>query len=339
MRRISKYLIILLLLASCNKPKINILGDFSDCRELTKPLVIDGIFEDMPYGFVVADSTIAAISSQMGENQLFCVNIPSGERTSTLKIGRGPGEAFHANSIQIQEDTISVAVDPEETFRYLLQECKSGNSAMPIISLKHSGIVAGNEIIAQGHNHDDKGNSTLYSSVIIKDTVIRYWGDFPYGDKMKYPLEDESKQTAYQGHLFASPDGSKAVVPLLYTVGFDVIDIRSHSVKHHIWITPQVTIRHIEELNVNLVRRAPAYETGFDDASATNQAIYLLYKKGNLSYVLKYDWKGKPETEYKIGPVDLEKIYVAPDGSKLYALANDEKKCNLYIFDIGKLKI
>ena len=149
---------------------------------------------------------------------------------------------------------------------------------------------------------------------------------------MEYPAFDESKQTAYQGHLVISPDCTKAVFVFYYAIGFDVLDLGAHTVRHFFWKHPQVNIQYIDMLSVNLVKGTDGWQRGFCDAGVTDKHIYLLYKNTDASFVLVYDWDGEPVKAYSFEE-EVIKIFVEPTGTKLYTLSIDENyECDLNIY-------
>lgn len=172
----------------------------------------------------------------------------------------------------------------------------------------------------------------MYASIPRNDSTVVYWGTFPEEDKMEYPAFDESKQTAYQGNLFISPDCTKAAFVFYYAIGFDVLDLSGHTVRHFIWKYPQVKIQYVDMLSVNLVKGADGWKRGFCDASVTDEHIYLLYNDAGTSYVLVYDWDGEPVKAYSFEE-EVIKIFVEPTGTKLYTLSADEdSNCDLNIY-------
>lgn len=114
----------------------------------------------------------------------------------------------------------------------------------------------------------------MYASIPRNDSTVVYWGTFPEEDKMEYPAFDESKQTAYQGNLFISPDCTKAAFVFYYAIGFDVLDLSGHTVRHFIWKYPQVKIQYVDMLSVNLVKGADGWQRGFA-TPASRMSIFI----------------------------------------------------------------
>ena len=216
------------------------------------------------------------------------------------------------------------------TLQYRI-DCIPETSLKPFNVIEHPGVLGRGEMTAFLHNYDDPENSTMYASIPRNDSTVVYWGTFPEEDKMEYPAFDESKQTAYQGNLFISPDCTKAAFVFYYAIGFDVLDLSGHTVRHFIWKYPQVKIQYVDMLSVNLVKGADGWQRGFCDASVTDEHIYLLYNDADTSYVLVYDWDGEPVKAYSFEE-EVIKMFVEPTGTKLYTLTSDEdSNCDLNI--------
>ena len=316
---------------ACEGEKVDLLKSFDDAKKLSPDMTVEDIIDCEPFGFAVRDSIAFFYSSMMGEDQLLAVNMNDNKRYTALKIGRGPGEAIHVNSIALSGDTLNVEAEPEKTLQYRI-DCISETSLKPFNVIEHPGVLSRGEMTAFLHNYDDPENSTMYASIPRCDSTTVFWGEFPEGDKMVYPAYDESKQTAYQGHLLISPDCTKAAFVFYYAIGFDVLDLGEQTVRHFIWKLPQVKIQYIDMLSVNLVKGTDGWQRGFCDASVTDEHIYLLYKNTDASFVLVYDWNGEPVKAYSFVE-DVIKIFVEPAETKLYTLSIDENsECDLNIY-------
>lgn len=239
-------------------------------------MTVEGIIDSEPFGFAVRDSIAFFYSSMMGEDQLLAVNMNDNKRYTALKIGRGPGEAIHVNSIALSGDTLNVEAEPEMTLQYRIDRIPE-TLLKPFNVIEHPGVLGRGEMTAFLHNYDDPENSTMYASIPRNDSTVVFWGKFPEGDKMEYPAFDESKQTAYQGHLVISPDCTKAVFVFYYAIGFDVLDLGEHTVRHFFWKHPQVNIQYIDMLSVNLVKGTDGWQRGFAmPASQINISIFCI---------------------------------------------------------------
>lgn len=316
---------------ACAREEVDLLKSFEDAKKLSPDMTVEGIIDSEPFGFAVRDSIAFFYSSMMGEDQLLAVNMNDNKRYTALKIGRGPGEAIHVNSIALSGDTLNVEAEPEMTLQYRIDRIPE-TLLKPFNVIEHPGVLGRGEMTAFLHNYDDPENSTMYASIPRNDSTVVFWGKFPEGDKMEYPAFDESKQTAYQGHLVISPDCTKAVFVFYYAIGFDVLDLGEHTVRHFFWKHPQVNIQYIDMLSVNLVKGTDGWQRGFCDAGVTDKHIYLLYKNTDASFVLVYDWDGEPVKAYSFEE-EVIKIFVEPTGTKLYTLSIDENyECDLNIY-------
>lgn len=330
-KRVCLFCLLPILPLSCAEGEVDLLKPFGDVKRLSPNKTVDDILDCEPFGFAVRDSFVFFYSSMMGEDQLLAVNMNGDERYAALKDGRGPGEAIHVNSIALSGDTLNVEAEPERTLQYRI-DCIPETSLKPFNVIEHPGVLGRGEMTAFLHNYDDPENSTMYASIPRNDSTVVYWGTFPEEDKMEYPAFDESKQTAYQGNLFISPDCTKAAFVFYYAIGFDVLDLSGHTVRHFIWKYPQVKIQYVDMLSVNLVKGADGWQRGFCDASVTDEHIYLLYNDAGTSYVLVYDWDGEPVKAYSFEE-EVIKIFVEPTGTKLYTLSADEdSNCDLNIY-------
>ena len=323
--------VVLFLALSCTEGEVDLLKPFGDVGRLSPDKTVDGIIDCEPFGFAVRDSLAFFYSSMMGENQLLAVNMNDNKRYTALKIGRGPGEAIHVNSIALSGDTLNVEAEPEMTLQYRIDRIHE-TSLKPFDVIEHPGVLGRGEMTAFLHNYDDPENSTMYASIPRNDSTVVFWGAFPEGDKIEYPAFDESKQTAYQGNLFISPDCTKAAFVFYYAIGFDILDLTEHTVRHFIWKYPQVNIQYIDMLSVNLVKGTDGWQRGFYDAGVTDEHIYLLYKDAGTSFVLVYDWNGKPVKAYSLVE-DVLKIFVESTETRLYTLSIEENsECDLNIY-------
>lgn len=320
----------LCLLVSCNHQiqETDVLSTFEDVEKIDCTLEVERIFDDMPYGFVVIDSTLVAFSSSMGQDQLISYNLKDGSRCSSLKLGRGPGESLHVNSIQYFRDSLYISVDPERIFSYAIKDVLHKSNVLPGNSLEGNGMVAEDgSIISFSRNVEDESNSMMYCT--SNSTSKIWWGKFPE-EKMEYPSGDETKQTAWQGKMILSPDTSKGLFIFYYAVGFDLLDIKTQKVVHRIWCTPRVSIEHIKALGINIVKPAKKFILNFIDASASQDYVCILYTPdGKSKFLLVYDWSGSPVRAYQMDRM-AEKIYVSPDNRILYFLSkNEDDVCNL----------
>ena len=296
-------------------------------------LMAENVLEGLPYGFVVADSSLLAFSSSMGAAQLFSYNLKDGTRHYSLKFGRGPGESLHANSIQLRGDSVYVSVDPGMIYSYDRAELINRSNVIPRSSRRGNGLIAADgSVISFSRNIDDESNSTMYCTETKVDTS--WWGVFPE-DEIAYPAGDESKQTAWQGKLVLSPDGDRGLFLFYYALGFDIIGIPSKTVSHHVWLTPQVSVKHIDMLGVNVVKPDEHYVRNFIDVAACRDGFYMLYTPdGARKYVLSYDWEGAPIKVYEVEEAS-RLIYVEPDGGAVYLLsANENGTCDLLSFQL-----
>ncbi len=319
-------------LVSCSHGKdVDIMASFPVAGKVECVLAAENVFDGVPYGFVVADSSLLAFSSSMGAEQLFSYNLKDGTRHYSLKFGRGPGESLHANSIQLVGDSVYVAVDPGMIYSYDRAELIDRSNAMPRSSRRGNGLIAADgSVISFSRNIDDESNSMMYCVETKVDTS--WWGVFPE-DEISYPAGDESKQTAWQGKLVLSPDGVRGLFLFYYALGFDIIGIPSKTVSHHVWLTPQVSVKHIDVLGVNVVKPNEHYVRNFIDVTACRDGFYMLYTPdGARKYVLYYDWEGIPVKAYEVEE-DSKLIYVEPDGGAVYLLsANENGACDLLSF-------
>lgn len=321
--------LVLTAVVSCGHGKdVDIMASFLASDKAECVLAAENVFDDMPYGFVVADSSVIAFSSSMGQEQLFSCNLKDGARHYSLKFGRGPGESLHANSIQLIGDSVYVAVDPGMIYSYGRDDLTSRSNVMPRSSRRGNGMVAaGGSVISFSRNIDDESNSMMYCTESKADTS--WWGVFPK-DEISYPSGDESKQTAWQGKMVLSPDGSHGLFLFYYALGFDIIEVSSKTVSHHVWLTPQVSVNHVDVLGVNVIKPDKSFVRNFIDATAAYDGFYALYTPdGTKKYVLSYNWDGVPVKAYEVGRKS-RLIYVEPDGRTVYLLSADENgSCDL----------
>ena len=319
-------------LVSCGHGKdVDIMASFPVADKVECVLAAENVFDGVPYGFVVADSSLLAFSSSMGAAQLFSYNLKDGTRHYSLKFGRGPGESLHANSIQLRGDSVYVSVDPGMIYSYDRAELINRSNVIPRSSRRGNGLIAADgSVISFSRNIDDESNSTMYCTETKVDTS--WWGVFPE-DEIAYPAGDESKQTAWQGKLVLSPDGDRGLFLFYYALGFDIIGIPSKTVSHHVWLTPQVSVKHIDMLGVNVVKPDEHYVRNFIDVAACRDGFYMLYTPdGARKYVLSYDWEGAPIKVYEVEEAS-RLIYVEPDGGAVYLLsANENGACDLLSF-------
>mgnify|MGYP002515363506 CR=1 FL=1 len=319
-------------LVSCSHGKdVDIMASFPVAGKVECVLMAENVLDGMPYGFVVADSSVLAFSSSMGAAQLFSYDLKDGARHYSLKFGRGPGESLHANSIQLVGDSVYVAVDPGMIYSYDRAELINRSNVIPRSSRRGNGqIAADGSVISFSRNIDDASNSMMYCTETKTDTS--WFGFFPE-DEISYPAGDESKQTAWQGKMVLSPDGSHGMFLFYYALGFDIIGIPSKTVSHHIWLTPQVSVNHVDVLGVNVVKPEKNYVRRFIDAAAAYEGFYVLCTPdGARKYVLYYDWEGIPVKAYEVEE-DSKLIYVEPDGGAVYLLsANENGACDLLSF-------
>ncbi len=319
-------------LVSCSHGKdVDIMASFPVADKVECVLAAENVFDGVPYGFVVADSSVLAFSSSMGAAQLFSYNLKDGTRHYSLKFGRGPGESLHANSIQLRGDSVYVSVDPGMIYSYDRAELINRSNVMPRSSRRGNGqIAADGSVISFSRNIDDESNSTMYCTETKVDTS--WWGVFPE-DEISYPAGDESKQTAWQGKLVLSSDGDRGLFLFYYALGFDIIGIPSKTVSHHVWLTPQVSVKHIDVLGVNVVKPDEHYVRSFIDVAACRDGFYMLYTPDRArKYVLYYDWEGVPVKAYEVEE-ESKLIYVEPDGGAVYLLsANENGACDLLSF-------
>ena len=319
-------------LVSCSHGKdVDIMASFPVAGKVECVLMAENVLEGLPYGFVVADSSLLAFSSSMGAAQLFSYNLKDGTRHYSLKFGRGPGESLHANSIQLRGDSVYVSVDPGMIYSYDRAELINRSNVIPRSSRRGNGLIAADgSVISFSRNIDDESNSTMYCTETKVDTS--WWGVFPE-DEIAYPAGDESKQTAWQGKLVLSPDGDRGLFLFYYALGFDIIGIPSKTVSHHVWLTPQVSVKHIDMLGVNVVKPDEHYVRNFIDVAACRDGFYMLYTPdGARKYVLSYDWEGAPIKVYEVEEAS-RLIYVEPDGGAVYLLsANENGACDLLSF-------
>ena len=321
-------------LVSCSHGKdVDIMASFPVAGKVECVLMAENVLEGLPYGFVVADSSLLAFSSSMGAAQLFSYNLKDGTRHYSLKFGRGPGESLHANSIQLRGDSVYVSVDPGMIYSYDRAELINRSNVIPRSSRRGNGLIAADgSVISFSRNIDDESNSTMYCTETKVDTS--WWGVFPE-DEIAYPAGDESKQTAWQGKLVLSPDGDRGLFLFYYALGFDIIGIPSKTVSHHVWLTPQVSVKHIDMLGVNVVKPDEHYVRNFIDVAACRDGFYMLYTPdGARKYVLSYDWEGAPIKVYEVEEAS-RLIYVEPDGGAVYLLsANENGTCDLLSFQL-----
>lgn len=321
-------------LVSCGHGKdVDIMASFPVADKVECVLAAENVFDGVPYGFVVADSSLLAFSSSMGAAQLFSYNLKDGTRHYSLKFGRGPGESLHANSIQLRGDSVYVSVDPGMIYSYDRAELINRSNVIPRSSRRGNGLIAADgSVISFSRNIDDESNSTMYCTETKVDTS--WWGVFPE-DEIAYPAGDESKQTAWQGKLVLSPDGDRGLFLFYYALGFDIIGIPSKTVSHHVWLTPQVSVKHIDMLGVNVVKPDEHYVRNFIDVAACRDGFYMLYTPdGARKYVLSYDWEGAPIKVYEVEEAS-RLIYVEPDGGAVYLLsANENGTCDLLSFQL-----
>lgn len=312
-----------------------ILDSFPETVELSDGTVLieDYLFE--PYRIQVSDSLLFAYSSSCGEDQILVTVLPTLKDITFLKIGRGPGEATHVNGLQILGDSLFVSVDPKMIYSYSISNILDGKFQPNAAYHDINGFFVGTDLVfCEERNLKDKKNSTMYQLRDLQGETS-FFGDFVESDT-EFPEHDYTKQTAYQGKMYVSPDCSKAIFVYLYAIGYDIIDIPSLTVEHHVWKAPQVTVRYISELDANIVKGSPERETGFSEGCATENNIYLKYISDNQTYILKYDWKGKESTLYKVN-LEITRFFVDEQEASIYALVPEDDRLSLIRYNLREL--
>lgn len=69
------------------------------------------------------------------------------KRYTALKIGRGPGEAIHVNSIALSGDTLNVEAEPEMTLQYRIDRIPE-TLLKPFNVIEHPGVLGRGEMTA-----------------------------------------------------------------------------------------------------------------------------------------------------------------------------------------------
>lgn len=316
---------------------VDLLCGHGEAIELIPSYIDDNVFDRFPYSIVVKDSIVLGISSEFGEGQLQTYDICSKRQEFYLKSGRGPFESLHVNSLSLSGDTVNVSVLPDATCRYLIAEDRSENCLVPLSMEPSEGVFLNDEILSFKRNPEAVQDSFMFCSYSLLDSTRSYWGLFPDNDEIKYPEYDESKHTAYQGDLYLSPDRGKALFVYYYAIGFDILDPASQSNEHYISKTPQVTVKHVEELNANFVRGTERWQRGYAEAQVTDSCFYLLCEQNGTSYVLEYDWEAEPLRLFCFEEI-IRNIFVTSSGDSLFAIVDNNGSCSLAVYDLPRCK-
>lgn len=326
-RMIVAVLICTATILSC-KPSggIDLLVGFDAPLELQPYRSLENVFLKRPYGLLVRDSVIISWESSEG-NQVSLNSAVTGESLmGFLFTGRGPGEATHVDDLYLKGDSLYASVYPERLFSYNWNDLIFGET-IPETVYDIEGVFTSNRITAFTKNLDDEDNSTMYRTTDTMDGSITYWSEFPEDDPNEYPLNDYSKQLAYQGHFYAPRNQNKAIFLFdTYAIGYDVLDLEHFSVEHHISCYPQVKMEYYPEFDITRVDYADKYQEGFRSAAANDSGFYLLYVDEDLfsgSYVLSFDWDSKPQRLFHVKE-SLTDICVDDDNDFLYGIDEEE---------------
>ena len=334
MKKIFICMIICVVGTSCSQKDVmpSILNDFPEIIHLSDGIVLidDYMFE--PYGIQVSDSLLFAYSSSSGLDQVKITDLRTMRDISFLKKGRGPGEATHVNGIQVVNDSLFVNVEPRMIYLYSIEDIIAGQYQPNYVYHGISGEFVHNDFfLCEEKNLSDDKNSTMFQLNNISGTT-EYFGDF-IGSDIDYPEHDYTKQTAFQGKLYLAPSRSKAIFVYYYAIGYDIIDLETLEVSHHIWKAPQVDVKYVEQIGANFVFEKTDREVGFHEGAATYDCIYLLYITGDSSYVLEYDWSGSARKQYKITS-KVDRFFIDNDGKCIYALCPINGKYSLICYNL-----
>lgn len=321
---------VLAVLSSCGHPEAGlqaVLDSFGETVELSGPEVVDGDFFPKSYGLVNSGSNVFSYSSSGGSEQIGVLDLNTGRRQSFLKKGHGPQESTHVNALQVSEDSLFAYVDPEKIYSYHVDS--DGTVSEVCSSSEDCGMrLCNGRSLSFRKNCSDSLNTTMYCSKDGPSAEALYFEKFPFRDD-KIPFEDNSLQTAWQGKLVVSPDGKKSCFMFYYALGFDVIDSETLAVSHHLWTSPQVYMKRVDALKINLVRKIDGAET-FEDCCVTDNFIYISCRKSDVDYLLKFTWDGAPVTKYVLDS-KLEVICVDRD-ERLYAVREEPEADELVCY-------
>lgn len=281
---------------------------------------------DECHGMLANATTVFSFGNSVPGYQLAINEVSSsGEVWGLLQKGRAFGESAHVSGIQITKDSLYVSAEPNRLFVYSLDSL-SHHKPYPEHAYEIEPLASNVIRTSEGdflyirRNLDDPRNSTLYK-LVREDGSELHFGEFEPLD-IELPADDESKQTAWQGKMTASPGMDKAVCLFSYAAGFDLIDVRSQRIIRCLWERPNVVVRAVPQLKINMIRPAEDFSNIFRDCCVSDEYVYLLARTtdGAEYWVLKYDWSGNAVSRMPL-----------PSGWTYSKIAVDEADENLYL--------
>lgn len=313
-----------------------IANDFADPVKIALcDTICNGVLFE-PFSLIYHDSLWITYNSYMGENQIFVYDEQTQTQYAFLKKGRAYGEAVHINSIQIYNDSLFVNIDPDKIFVYPFNSLRHNLVHMPACVFDGiKGLYLGNGQSMSIPAFPQPVAEKMYG-VYSRDCVPAFFGDYPVDDEVKYPDHDYSRQTAYQGQMYLSPDGEKALNVFHYAVGFDIIDINRRTVDHVFWKYPQVSVEYVDLFKANFVKAIPERERGFVSGCARQNGFYLLYDliqtSGlNESHIFKYAWDCTPLHHYLIKGHRILCFYINDEEDRLYTVEESANSTYMYL--------
>lgn len=339
MKQFLFYIALLCLVSSCSVKERSILDEFDTVVNLSDE---ECVLTDCvaPNNLVMADSLLFYEEPQ-DKDLMRCYHLKEGRIKKFLSRGNGPDEALNVirTSYTSADSLLQVYVEPEMILLYDIKDMENVK-IQPVESRKltegqyaysSAYVVGGDEIFYTGKA--SANDTCRYCMYHWETDSIYSFGAFPKEDIHWHnlPMNDCSRQLAYQGHAVLSPDGSKLFFYFFYALGFEIIDAERNRITHSSFKQyPDVKLFPIPELGINRIKHNPDSFRGFLDACTTDEHIYVLYSGKRFSedysagkYVLKYTWNGTPETLYQL---DVEATSIATDkeGTKLYCSTNEE---------------